>query len=255
MNTDHAFYIGNHHKVCQDYALSGLTANGAYAIVCDGCSSSPNSDFGARIIAHIAAKSPFTGLDLWDLDTVILPQIASARTLLDDERTLDSTLIVAWVINGVFNVRIFGDGFIYLNRKGVITLIHVSYPENTPAYLSYYLNQNRKKQYDSENFTKTIFSTFVATAPTRSVDPFQKLGLSDLTVEAGDVIGVCSDGINSFLKSDNSTINWQEIVPEFFDYKQAQGEFVTRRLNAFKRRCQKEQITHYDDISVASIIV
>jgi len=48
MIADHHFCIGKTHKVCEDYATSGITEDGVtYAIASDGCSSSKDTDFGA----------------------------------------------------------------------------------------------------------------------------------------------------------------------------------------------------------------
>ncbi len=53
MNTDCFYSIGHSHKVCEDYALSGTIGDTlAYAVVCDGCSSSKQVDVGARLLAH-----------------------------------------------------------------------------------------------------------------------------------------------------------------------------------------------------------
>lgn len=55
-NTDTLLAQGYDHRQigCQDYTLSGVIDNYAYAIVCDGCSSSPASDVGARLLAASA---------------------------------------------------------------------------------------------------------------------------------------------------------------------------------------------------------
>ena len=63
MNADHYYTIGNSHSVCQDYAISGLVENGAYAILSDGCSSSPDVDVGARMLSLSAKENSF---DWWN---------------------------------------------------------------------------------------------------------------------------------------------------------------------------------------------
>ena len=54
MKADAYFEIGATHLVCQDYALAFANNEYAYAIVSDGCTSSPNTDIGARLISVIA---------------------------------------------------------------------------------------------------------------------------------------------------------------------------------------------------------
>ncbi|HYO91642.1 MAG TPA: hypothetical protein VEQ40_08400, partial [Pyrinomonadaceae bacterium] len=70
MNADSAFLIGATHAVCQDYAVAGngtpderaavsnLQAN-PYVILSDGCSSSPDTDIGARLLVKAAEQVLF----------------------------------------------------------------------------------------------------------------------------------------------------------------------------------------------------
>ncbi|MCA9708502.1 MAG: hypothetical protein KDK70_21815, partial [Myxococcales bacterium] len=55
MYVDAWFAIGDTHVVCEDFACAGHTEAGAgFAVVCDGCSSSPQTDVGARLLAAAA---------------------------------------------------------------------------------------------------------------------------------------------------------------------------------------------------------
>ena len=81
--TDAFFSIGKTHMVCQDYARSGTTRAGhPYAIVCDGCSSSPDTDLGSRFLAmsfasyveHLCDGGFFDG---FQMDIVIHARIIS----------------------------------------------------------------------------------------------------------------------------------------------------------------------------------
>ncbi|MFN2514557.1 MAG: protein phosphatase 2C domain-containing protein, partial [Pyrinomonadaceae bacterium] len=67
MNVDSAFIIGATHAVCQDYAVAGngLPTHQArdenspaapYLILSDGCSSSPDTDIGARLLVKAAEQ-------------------------------------------------------------------------------------------------------------------------------------------------------------------------------------------------------
>ena len=55
MKIDSAFQIGKTHDICEDFALTG-TKNSIvpYTIVSDGCSSSPLTDVGSRILSFAA---------------------------------------------------------------------------------------------------------------------------------------------------------------------------------------------------------
>ena len=53
INVDHYMTIGSSHQVCEDYIISG-TEPFPYIILSDGCSSSKDTDIGARILAQCA---------------------------------------------------------------------------------------------------------------------------------------------------------------------------------------------------------
>jgi len=70
-------------------------------------------------------------------------------------------------------------------------------------------------------------------------------------------IVVTSDGIDSYEKNgaNLSSFEGSEIMPMLgmTDYKGLVGQFVQRRMKAFKKSCTKVGITHYDDVSCAAI--
>ena len=73
-----------------------------------------------------------------------------------------------------------------------------------------------------------------------------------------DIISVMSDGAKSFLKNDayaDETLLPIPIIEEWNAFKNTNGVFVERRMKAFVKKCKAEDIHHYDDISIASIVV
>ena len=74
-------------------------------------------------------------------------------------------------------------------------------------------------------------------------------------VAPGDVIVLCSDGINSYRHADDTPVDWRELVNDFVGFKNYEGVFVQRRMSALRHKCQKQLISHTDDISVAAIVV
>lgn len=270
MNADHAFYIGNTHAVCEDYALSGTVENGAYAIVCDGCSESDDVDFGARALAFSAKRTLMIGgvnmtPDIFGKITIDnLKDIGKTFPL--HSKSLDATLLVAFVKDDHFKVHMFGDGLFFHKSKEFLRLIHVSYEDNRPAYLSYYLDELRKQNYneivlgskhiwDITLFREDSNEMRDAIEIEEYVKPFTPTSYEG-SVNTGDVIGVCSDGINSFKKSGQfDEIGWSIMAQEFLDIKSTQGIFVQRRLGYLKRQWAKNLISHYDDVSMASIVI
>ncbi len=279
MNSDNFFSIGHTHKVCEDFALSSHSfLNGeehlgsAFAIVCDGCSSSADVDIGARLLAISARDySPYAlGRDDVDAEFIGTSIVNKAYHALStfvslNPSALDATLLMACVNNGKARVMAFGDGVIVHKSGSGTTIYHIDYAGfkrsdpaskiSAPFYLSYTLRRSRTEGYAQEMaMEKTIETTKDGVTTTEKVhyaDPFEL----KFDVASGDTISVISDGINSFNGPDGMPLNYLDVVPEFIGFKQLNGVFVERRMNMFKRKCAKDGITHDDDISVATIIV
>src|SRR6185295_18680312 len=94
MNTDAAINIGSTHSVCQDYAI----ARNGYVVLADGCSSSPDTDIGARLLVKALDQRLGTPTDIEELHR------ESARTALGwaamlglPDQAVDATLLSAHV--------------------------------------------------------------------------------------------------------------------------------------------------------------
>jgi hypothetical protein len=267
MNTNSTYYIGKDHIVCEDYALSWVNAQfgNALAVVCDGCSASPDVDFGARILAKAAEDTALRYNQdaevMNDAKTFGAVTIATANRIFDvfatlHPQALDATLLVAMVTKDKkLNAYLYGDGVLVHRKNTGVNTVHIALSSGAPDYLSYSLDPKRKAGYLClENNVKEIACTTSGKTIQVNGKPLEPYVLS-CDVTEGDVISVISDGINSFRHANNDPILWTELVDEFTGYKNFEGEFVQRRLAAFKRKCLKEGITHSDDISVASIVV
>jgi serine/threonine protein phosphatase PrpC len=256
MNADSTFQIGKDHTVCEDYALAGVSSNTAYAIVCDGCSASPDVDFGARLLALAARETLFWGLnkdcyDFGDHAINVAGGIPRNFTFLHPQ-CLDATLLVAWVTDKKLMAYIFGDGVLVHRNKEGVKSIHIHLTSGAPDYLSYLLDKNRVVSYDKlEDNRKEVWTSYNGVHDYKPFEPFTYT----CPVEEGDVISLISDGINSFRKSDNEVIDWKDLVDEFTGFKNFEGQYVQRRIAAFKRKFIKENWHHLDDISIASIVV
>lgn len=263
MNANSTFFIGHNHVICEDYALSGVENNMAYAIVCDGCSASPDVDFGARLLAMAAKTNLFQGGILGNLspesfEDITLLRIKKIYEMLPHlhSQALDSTLLVAWVKDKKLTVYLYGDGMLVHRLNDRVRFYHLEITSGAPDYLSYWLDIERKKGYEKiERNYKTLISGIGNISDMCWNIPLFKPYFFTCYVEEGDVISLISDGINSFRKADNTPIPWNDLIEEFTAYKTFEGEFVLRRISAFKRKCLKEGIVHSDDISVSSIYV
>eukprot|EP00825_Cyclidium_porcatum_P020907 TRINITY_DN23496_c0_g1_i2.p1 TRINITY_DN23496_c0_g1~~TRINITY_DN23496_c0_g1_i2.p1 ORF type:complete len:157 (-),score=7.03 TRINITY_DN23496_c0_g1_i2:404-874(-) len=156
MNTNSTYQIGNEHIICQDYALSGIYDDTAYAIVCDGCSNSKDTDIGSRMLALAAREALLSGYTNEPL-RYGNEIINKANQLFNffphiNNQTLDATLLMAWVEENMLNVFLSGDGVLIHRSKYKVDFKHISYETNAPAYLSYNLDIKRKTEYNTVFF-------------------------------------------------------------------------------------------------------
>jgi serine/threonine protein phosphatase PrpC len=262
MNADNDFQIGKEHLICQDYSMARANETEAFAILCDGCSASPDVDIGARLLA-LAAREIFIIYPEHDYETFGLNSIQRANTIYTSypnlhPQALDSTLLVASVKDNNLRAYIYGDGVFFHKTATGLYAMHIELTSGAPDYLSYNLDTERIAQYtaasDEKHGLKVVDIQDENGTGKFEYKPFSPV-IVQRTVQPGDIVAVCSDGINSFRRSDNSEIPWLELAEEFIGFKSTAGVFVKRRLAAFKRKCEKDGWTHSDDISVAAIIV
>lgn len=274
MNADCTFQIGKDHTVCEDYAIAGELGNRlSYAIVCDGCSASADVDFGARVIALAARETLQYKLCLEDglfenVNPKLSPMrfgdltIRKAQSVVHhfnqlSQHTLDATLLVAWVQNNQATIHMYGDGIFIHRMSNGIHKVHIHLTSGAPDYLSYQLDKDRLAAYNAlidNDKVVEVHNVSETCAVFPQLKPLEPYSVS-VPVKEGEIISVISDGMNSFRKSDNIPIPWIDLIDEFTGYKTTEGEFVQRRISAFKRKCLKENWHHLDDISIASIVV
>jgi len=260
MNANSVYYIGHEHTICEDYSIAeAYPPSFAFAIVCDGCSASTDVDFGARVLA-LSAKRTLKWNDGYSPSEFANVTIQNAARVYDvfpalHPQALDATLLAAWVHNNNLTAYLFGDGVLIHKTKTSVNSIHIQLTSGAPDYLSYSLAPARMECYKAMKDNKKEVITSINYVITPEIyEPFYPF-IYTCPVEEGDIIAVISDGINSFRKADYTPIPWQDLIGEFTGFKTTEGEFVARRISAFKRKCLKEGITHSDDISIASIIV
>lgn len=275
MNANAHFEIGDSHTICQDYAVASTIesgdVSGAYAIVCDGCSASPDVDIGARLLALSAKRTLFIGGEHMNYDLFGKVTIRNLDDIHDtipfNYHGMDATLLAAWVTpDKDFTVHMYGDGVFIHQTATTLRIVHVDFESGAPAYLSYYLDDGRMDAYKQQAKGKKIIKDISiyrgdsedpakdAIELETTTSPFDNVTFTGLA-STGDIIAVASDGVNSFSKASGDKIHWDSIVKEFIDFKNTQGVFVERRISAMKRRFAKEGISHYDDISMAAIVV
>lgn len=246
---DNYLEIGEDHRVCEDYILSG-TDPFPYIILSDGCSSSDMVEFGARILCHSAYKF------LKSLPTDILINekflgsmiINNAKNVIDllgiSYESLDATLIIAFIIDNQLYVHFFGDGFYFEKNKNMNEniLLQINYTSNAPYYLSYSLNKKRLETFKIE------FNESCLEVNTIGVDESYKYNMLKhysffKNINDIEYFGICSDGLGSF----SNNIEIINILKNFTSFKNHEGEFLKRRV---KRSIKDNNLKHFDDLSI-----
>jgi hypothetical protein len=271
--------MGKDHTVCEDYALAGRPGdNSAFAIVCDGCSSSPDVDFGARVLALTAREilksemSSSMPRNHEELGRHIIRRADVVQAMFPSlhYKYLDATLLLAWVAGNELTCHMYGDGVFFHKIGDSTRVVHINYKvpieggeRGAPSYLSYFLEETRKQTYVDAGGSKTMFDGLFTlekgkepamTGTTTEMKPFDPVVIKAV-VAPGDVIAVCSDGINSFRKANSESVMWQPIAAQYVDFKNLNGVFVQRRLSAMQLQFSKIGTTNRDDISMAAIHV
>jgi hypothetical protein len=272
MNTDCAFTIGKTHAVCQDYAVAG-GPDGGYAILSDGCSSSPDTDIGSRLLVKSAERLLQTselvceeGVRVWH-GRAAESALAHASFINLKQESLDATLMTISAGNGRFIVGCSGDGVVALkSRDGDLDVYSISFTAGYPRYPSYASQPDRLGGFERlENNIKEVTHYQMLSGPQGLVE-LRRYASSDSTElftgynDEYQFVAVFSDGIHSFVEVANTRTNksvarvgLERLLPELLSFKGFAGAFVRRRLNRFLEMCQAKNWRHQDDLSVGVV--
>jgi hypothetical protein len=265
VNIDTFLKIGNTHKICEDYIISGVDPI-PHIILADGCSSSKNTEMGARLLCYLARQF----LTLKDIKNSTHDQIGSwiinnaemtARQLGLNASALDSTLIISYYDKDLDAIitHFYGDGFlITIDKLNQMTVYEVKFTKNAPYYLSYKLDQARENAYHE---LKTEMQ-YTCTAFSRDDVPYTRLAYDySLTIikaaDLHEVIMICSDGVDSFYdKNDQDFMDYlAEFARQVTHFKNTAGSFLKRRASKAIQYNEKRDIFHADDLSIGAYLI
>jgi len=278
MNADCAFWIGSTHRVCQDYALA-VNEEAACVILADGCSSSPDTDIGARLLTRsalprvpalpLAAPLEPGARQEWAAyhDGAIRAAADCAQRLGLGLTCLDATLLTIKAAGGAFVAGCSGDGVVALGRRDGRTEVYaVSFAANYPQYASYGLDAARRERWEAQPGNAMSVQKWVLGAEETEgegeAQPSQ--GTCELfTGDAADYrfVAVLSDGVQSFARlaqTDTSRttlpVTVVDVLAELLAFKGGgQGQFVQRRARAFGKACGARGWHHADDVAVGVV--
>lgn len=263
MNTDTFIEIGKQHKVCEDYIISGVKPV-PFIILSDGCSSSKNTEMGARILCYMGKqylqyrKSELDNLDYRKMGNWIIHNAEmSARQLGLDTTSLDATLIVSFLLNDMLNIYVYGDGCVVLRNDMDTVIKTIEFSDNAPYYLSYLIDDYRFGLYRERKPHRIIQSEYSTGEVYRNGEAFDDSMAIELNINNYDSVLITSDGLQSFIVEDPNIQRPAkpfEIIDGFLSFKNTKGEFLKRRMKRHMSDLQKFGIGHYDDLSVGAYI-
>lgn len=279
-NADATFKIGSTHHVCQDYAVVKNTDN-TFALVLDGCSSSPHTDTGVRFLAHhamrdieIKAIAPTTPeLAEYFCHSAVRFSMSHASMMNLPPECLDATMLGIFAPEQDENAYafIYGDGVLVLKRKetGNLLMSVVDFARNYPVYPSYESMPERKRRVDAlvgntRNVNEWIFTedNYLSErrSPHQGYAGTERISFWTINKQEYSWAGIFTDGLLSFRKPvKNGTskvlepISFWSFIKEMTNFKNTNGVFVERRINRFLKDKAAEDWQHADDFGVAVV--
>ncbi|MBL8251059.1 MAG: protein phosphatase 2C domain-containing protein [Candidatus Competibacter sp.] len=268
---DAYYLIGKLHAYCQDYVIQGWKPF-PHVILCDGCSSSPNSDVGARVLALNArmelprfARIPREGAGLadqhWALGREIIRRAAGqVQQLALNPEALDATLLVAWCDGATVRMHCYGDGCIVTRDAGdELAVIEVEYAENAPYYLTYLLEAERHALYE-----EAIGQTEAAQIIRHSSESgdvsirqqrFDAPAAFSFDLAAFPTVAVATDGLSCFLNAETSQrIAALEVAQALLNFGGAREAFVAKRMQSALVEFGQRLVFNLDDLSLGAFV-
>jgi len=290
IQTDAAFCIGETHAVCQDYALAAPAEEGApqAVLLSDGCSSSPHTDIGARLLAHQVQHDLSRFARRFALCPDGEPPRATADALVErsyrravrlawrlglPDGCLDATLLGLVAIPGetdgaspTLYTLFYGDGVaVYGRRDGTLVVLECTYPAAYPFYPAYLASKDRFEQWrgvegNAQTLTRTVYAMDGTLCEQRKFTPDtpQCLFRTDpIEFARLSFAAVFSDGVQSFQQNAAggpcTPVPCRDVVHELTAFKSFTGVFARRRLRRFEQDAAARGWSHHDDLSLAAV--
>lgn len=270
MNADCTLNIGSTHSLCQDYVIARNGDKSPYVILSDGCSSSPDTDIGARLLVRAMDQRLVAnpGSDLEEMHTESASvALGWAAVMGVAAQAVDATLMSAHVSGDELIVGCSGDGVIVLESNTcVLDVFEISSPSGYPFYPCYMHQPQRLEEMVHNDRCRKELKHFRRNS---ADEPLKLLGVTTsdsltevLNLNASDYkyAAVASDGIHSFLHVQQSmngkrveAVSLTAILEMLWSFKNSQGAFVERRMKRFRKDIQSKGWQHADDLSVGVI--
>lgn len=230
--------MGNDHKICEDYSISGYLPF-PFFIISDGCSSAPNTDVGSRILVSMANKN--IKLLLTDYNLFIERTISQSKTIASlmgiEKESLLATLFIVVKLDYKVIVLSIGDGDI-IYKTDIINHLNFEYEKNIPFYPIYI-----KKIFENKN------NLIITKNGNKEIKHFSHINYIELPLENLEWIICSTDGIKSFTNG----IDLLEDYDNLIDFKNFKGDFIERKMKRFIKNLLKEGYQNSDDWTMGGI--
>jgi len=258
LHYDHHYSIGLTHQVCQDYVMGGEVPT-PFIVLSDGCSSSPNSEMGAKILT-LTTQQILKNENQWPLDyadfgrQLINCAFNVTKKLQLPDCVLDATLMLAFLQEDNIIVYVYGDGcLLFKDHDGHVGTIEVVFTHNAPFYLSYWIDKERLLEYTKAEPKPLLLIDSVNGQS--EPKPFETPLIFSLPLKKYKFIGIASDGASHFVDIKKSVkVPLYDIATDLLAFPDTLGEFVKRHTINVLAQHVKHGIHSFDDLSIGVFV-
>lgn len=247
--SDSFYKMGTAHVTCDDFAVIGSWNEGQthLAMVFDGCSGSPNSSVGARLLAsELMFKFRIFSMTAQEIKTAFMRVL---KNTLNDlwwkhkdvygQKFLDCTILCAISGPEETDVVVIGDGsFTQMDKNKSLSMHLFSFGSEAPGYASYLLDENREDAFTY--LAKTAHDEW-AYSMLETPDTILKASITSFnltevpirwySLKHSDVarLVLTTDGIAQLVDEKQDKVPWQEACKALITFKNDKGQFLARK--------------------------
>lgn len=259
---DDIFFIAHNKDICQDFTLSNDKLEIPYVILCDGCSSTPRSDVGARIVALSIEKTILNAFEFFSIQPVTLARGYIEEKILQNMRShsyyfgkdyLDATALFSYVSQDKIMSYIYGDGYIIykLKNQNKFLIFYRKCDNSYPFFLSYYLDTARLRNFQKQSNVFS-FGAYLFDA--------EKNTLEDIEETIVDLQGTYDDGALEPFISEYSSLKIKSLNYAPLNILYTQKEYIdmviliSDGLNSFSQKHKTNTSISYEPFAFKNIL-
>jgi hypothetical protein len=252
LHVDAHFVPGRGHACCEDFAWAEDGPGGAFAVVCDGCTSVPHTDVGARVLALCAARQLRDGRRV-ELPALVRRARGIVRALGLDSSSLSSTMMWARRTGSSVEIEVHGDGVVAARRRdGRLEVWTLQFPSGAPDYPIYADELEDDHPYRRDGADRWTLEHRVGDWPLVHRSGRGPLRWS-LPLRGYDRVALLSDGATAFTHA-HHTVPVDLVVRRLVAFRSVHGRFAARRLRRLVgRECDQLDWAAQDDVSLAAL--